>query len=131
MTFTPTAFSAQPFRSLPPGKKFAHVSPTLLRQFLIHWNGYRGKVWLTYIFLFMMLVGFPSVHKPTGRSFLMFGQTYRYIIVVILWCAPVLCFLDFVSWIAEKIIFRRNKHLVVKQTTQPRVQRTRLHRGAT
>jgi len=118
MTFTPTAFSARPFRSLPPGKKFAHVSPTLLREFLIHWNGYREKVWLTYIFLFILIVGFPSVHKPTGRLFLMLGQTYGYLIVVILWCMPVLYFFDIASWIAEKIIFRR-KQASCRKTNHP------------
>ena len=130
ITFTPTAFSARPFRSLPPSKKFAQVSPTLLREFLIYWNGYREKVWLTYIFLFMLLLGLLSVPKPTGRLFLMFWQTYRYLIVVILWCMPVLYFLDFASWIAEKIIFRRKQASCYKTNhPTPRAADTASPRG--
>ena len=112
--FTPEAFSTKPLRLLPFNKRFAKVSPAFLRNFLIYWNSYRFKVWLAYVFLFIVEVALVMAQESKRASSLVFWHSHARLVkwglaFTILFIFPVLCSVDMVSWLAKKIIFLRNK----------------------
>ena len=113
ITFTPIAFSANIRRCLPPSKKFANVSPIFLQRFLIYWNTYREKFVMTVVFLFVVLIVFPSLHQPTWQILLLFREYTYYLVLFTLLCFPAISVLDLFSWIAEKIVFW-NKDRILK-----------------
>ncbi len=114
ITFAPIAFSANILRGLPPSKKFANVSPIFLKKFLIYWNSYREKFVLTAVFLFIVLIVFPSVHQPTLQILYSVGEYTYYLILFALLCLPAILVLDILSWIIEKIVFWNKKDRIPK-----------------
>lgn len=69
---------------------------------------------MTAVFLFIVLIAFPSLHQPTWQILLLFREYTYYLILFALLCLPIVFFLDLLSWIAEKIVFWNHKGRISK-----------------